>query len=59
MDNPDLPDDRRDEQLAQWYELQVLYGIPVPATAAKEMEPAYRRVHWRGLDPLRKNQPHP
>ena len=59
MDNSDLPDDKRDEQLAQSYELLVLYGIPVSAATAKEMEPAYRRVHLRGLDPLRKNQPHP
>ncbi len=57
MDNKALTDGQRDEQLALSYELFVLYGVPIPAAAARELDAAYKRVHLRGLDPLRKNQP--
>ncbi len=56
MGNKEITDDERDEQLALSYELFVLYGVPVLATAAQELDAAYRRVHLRGLDPLRNNQ---
>jgi hypothetical protein len=43
----------RDEELARLYEYLVLYDLAVPGDLLEAMRSAYRRVHRRGLDPLR------
>jgi hypothetical protein len=47
-------DDIRDEELANLYEYLVLRDSHVPAELVGAMTDAYRRVHLRGLDPLRR-----
>lgn len=42
------------DDLANQYEFLVLFGLSVPANLDVELREAYRRVHLRGLDPLRK-----
>jgi hypothetical protein len=42
------------DDLANQYEFLVLYGRSVPADLDQTMREAHRRVHVRGLDPLRK-----
>jgi len=42
------------DELANQYEFLVLYGLPVPAILDGTLQEAHRRVHLRGLDPLRK-----
>ena len=42
------------EQLANLYEFLILSGLSVPAELDPIMREAHRRVHLRGLDPLRK-----
>jgi hypothetical protein len=42
------------DDLANQYEFLVLYGLPVPAGLDPKLQEAHRRVHLRGLDPLRK-----
>ena len=44
----------RDEELANLYEYLVLLQLHVPAELVGAMTDAYRRVHIRGLDPLRR-----
>jgi hypothetical protein len=39
--------------MANLYEHLVLYGQAVPSELEQAMQSAYRRVHLRGLDPLR------
>jgi hypothetical protein len=47
--------DRADaDDLANRYELLILRGLSVPADLDQTMREAYRSVHLRGLDPLRK-----
>ena len=41
------------EDLANQYEIVVLYGLSVPNDLEQIMREAYRGVHLRGLDPLR------
>jgi hypothetical protein len=43
----------RDEELAKLYEYLVLCDLVVPKELAETLGSAYRRVHRRGLDPLR------
>ena len=40
--------------LANQYEFLILNGLSVPADLDQTMREAHRRVHLRGLDPLRK-----
>ena len=42
------------DDLANQYEVLILYGLPVPADLDQKLREAHRRVHLRGLDPLRK-----
>jgi hypothetical protein len=42
------------EELANLYEFLILNGLSVPAELDQTMREAHRRVHLRGLDPLRK-----
>ena len=42
------------DDLANQYEVLVLFGLSVPATLDRTLRDAYREVHLRGLDPLRK-----
>ena len=42
------------DDLANQYEYLVLYGLSVPADLDEKLRQAHRRVHLRGLDPLRK-----
>ena len=42
------------EELANLYEFLILNGLSVPAGLDQTMREAYRMVHLRGLDPLRK-----
>jgi hypothetical protein len=42
------------DELANQYEFLLLYGFPVPADLDQKLREAHRRVHLRGLDPLRK-----
>lgn len=42
------------DELANQYELLILNGESVPANLDQTMREAHRRVHLRGLDPLRK-----
>jgi hypothetical protein len=42
------------DDLANQYEFLVLYGLSVPADLGEKLRGAHRRVHLRGLDPLRK-----
>jgi hypothetical protein len=42
------------EDLANRYEFLVLYGLTVPTDLDEILQEAHRRVHLRGLDPLRK-----
>lgn len=42
------------EDLANQYEFLILNGLSVPADLDETMREAHRRVHLRGLDPLRK-----
>jgi hypothetical protein len=42
------------EDLANQYEFLVLYGLRVLADLDEILREAHRRVHLRGLDPLRK-----
>ena len=49
-----LPDEVNLDDLANQYEFLVLYGLSVPAVLDGTLREAHRRVHLRGLDPLRK-----
>jgi hypothetical protein len=51
---PRLEPEARDEELAKLYEYLVLYNLAVPGELVEAMRSAYRRVHRRGLDPLRR-----
>ena len=42
------------DELANQYELLILNRQSVPANLDQTMREAHRRVHLRGLDPLRK-----
>ncbi len=42
------------DELANQYELLILTGLPVAPNLDQTMREAHRRVHLRGLDPLRK-----
>jgi len=42
------------DDLAKVYEFLILNGISVPVDLDMAMRDAHRRVHLRGLDPLRK-----
>jgi hypothetical protein len=42
------------DELANRYESLVLYGLSVPADLDKKLREAHRRVHLRGIDPLRR-----
>jgi hypothetical protein len=42
------------DDLANQYEFLVLNGLSVPADLDEKLREAHRRVHLRGLDPLRK-----
>ena len=42
------------DDLANQYEFLVLYDLPVPVDLDPELREAHRKVHLRGLDPLRK-----
>jgi hypothetical protein len=42
------------DDLADQYEVLILYSLPVPADLDQKLREAHRRVHLRGLDPLRK-----
>jgi len=42
------------DDLANRYEFLVLYGVSVPADLDQKLREAHRKVHLRGLDPLRK-----
>lgn len=44
----------RDDELANLYEFLVLNGLTVPRELELAMQAAHRRVHTRGLDPLRR-----
>jgi hypothetical protein len=47
--------DRTDaDDLANQYEFLILNGLSVPADLDQKMREAHRRVHLRGLEPLRK-----
>ena len=45
-----------DDRLADSYEHLVLFGKSVPEDKEQPMQQAYRRVHLRGLDPVRTPQ---
>jgi hypothetical protein len=47
-------DRAREEELASLYEFLVLHKRPVPSAIEQTMLAAHRRVHLRGLDPLRR-----
>jgi hypothetical protein len=49
-----VPDGADAEELANLYEFLILNGLSVPAEFEQTMREAHRRVHLRGLDPLRK-----
>jgi hypothetical protein len=49
-----LDDQARDEELANLYEYLVLQDLAVPPPLVEAMRAAYRRVHLRGLDPMRR-----
>lgn len=51
---PKLADQARDEELANLYEYLVLQDLAVPAHLVEAMCVAYRRIHLRGLDPMRR-----
>jgi hypothetical protein len=48
------PDEDDVDDLANHYEYLILNGVSVPAGLDQAMREAYRRVHLRGLDPLRR-----
>jgi hypothetical protein len=50
----DAPGGPNASDLANQYELLILKGLSVPADLDLKLREAYRRVHLRGLDPLRK-----
>jgi hypothetical protein len=50
---PKPEEEARDEELAKLYEYLVLYDLAVPGELVEAMRSAFRRVHRRGLDPLR------
>jgi hypothetical protein len=41
------------DELANQYQLLILTGLPVAPNLDQTMREAHRRVHLRGLDPLR------
>jgi hypothetical protein len=43
-----------DEELANLYEYLVLHDLTVPPDLVESMQAAYRAIHLRGLDPLRR-----
>ena len=49
-----LADGADADDLANEYEFLILNGLSVPADLDQKMREAHRRVHLRGLDPLRK-----
>lgn len=49
-----MADGAEGEELANLYEFLILNGLSVPAELEPTMREAHRRVHLRGLDPLRK-----
>ena len=51
---PKLEDQARDEELANLYEYLVLHDLAVPAELVDAMQTAYRCIHLRGLDPMRR-----
>jgi hypothetical protein len=50
---PKPQEEAQAEELAKLYEYLVLYDIAVPGELVEAMRSAFRRVHRRGLDPLR------
>jgi hypothetical protein len=54
--NADVGDGPDAEYLASQYEFLILNGLSVPANLDQTMREAHRRVHLRGLDPLRTTQ---
>lgn len=42
------------DDLANHYEFLLLYDLSVPADLVQKLREAHRRVHLRGIDPLRK-----
>jgi hypothetical protein len=49
-----LAEEDDSEDLANRYEFLVLYGVSVPADLDQKLREAHRRIHLRGLDPLRR-----
>jgi hypothetical protein len=50
----DIAEDANPDELASLYEFLILNGLRVPPTLDPAMRQAYRAVHRRGLDPLRR-----
>jgi hypothetical protein len=50
----DVAEGAHADDLANQYEVLIMYGLPVPAELDQKLRQAHRRVHLRGLDPLRK-----
>ncbi len=50
----DVAEGGNSEELANLYEFLILNRLSVPADLDQNLREAHRRVHLRGLDPLRK-----